>query len=112
MKRQSGNSVNKICCQLGDQMQKKNEPPHAHGASMRTDLSKVFPTYLLSNLLIQCEAGQYGQSEHDHSQTVVSQEVDQSAIERLYVLLHEYRNTRFTHKNQAEVFKTRGGEMY
>lgn len=60
---------------------------------MPADLSRVIPTYLLSNLLIQCEAGQYGQSEDNHSQTVVSQEVDQSAVERLHVLLQEHRNT-------------------
>lgn len=45
------------------------------------------PTYLLSNLLIQSEAGQYGQREDHHSQTVVSQEVDQSTVEWLHVVL-------------------------
>lgn len=43
------------------------------------------PTYLLSNLLIEREAGEYGQREDHHSQTVVGQEVDQRAVERLHV---------------------------
>lgn len=45
-------------------------------------------TYLLSNLLIQREAGEYGQCEDHHSQTVVSQEVNQGAVESLHIVLH------------------------
>lgn len=52
----------------------------------------VFPTYLLSNLLIQSEAGQYGQREDHHRQTVVSQKADQSTIERFHIVLQEYRH--------------------
>lgn len=47
------------------------------------------PTYLLSNLLIQSEAREYRQCEDHHGQTVVSQEVDQSAIERLHIVLQQ-----------------------
>lgn len=45
------------------------------------------PPYLLSNLLLQREAGEDGQGEDHHSQAVVSQEVDQGAVERLHVVL-------------------------
>lgn len=61
----------------------------------------MFPTHLLSNLLIHDEAGQYGQREHHHGQTVVSQEVDQSSVEGLHVVLQE--DTNITHQTLRAV---------
>lgn len=48
-----------------------------------------FPIYLLSDLLIKSEAGQDGQSEYHHSQTVVSQEVDQHTVKWLHIILKQ-----------------------
>lgn len=58
-------------------------------------------TYLLSNLLIQAEAGQYRQREDHHSQAVVSQKVDQCAIKLLHVVLQN-NTTSFTHTGHQQ----------
>lgn len=55
----------------------------------------LFPAHLFAHLLSQCQAGQYGQREDHNGQTVVSQEVDQRAVERLHVVLQGHTQIRW-----------------
>lgn len=52
-------------------------------------------TDLLSDLLVERQAGQDGQGEHHHGQAVVGQEVDERAVERLHVVLEEQTEQTF-----------------
>jgi len=71
--------------------------------------------HLLSDLLAQREAGQDGQREDHHGQTVVGQEVDERSVERLHEVLRRDGDTEVTllignHGDAlSSILRSRGG---